>query len=133
MAAIDQMLELVPDAVQEARQRDLSTITVLASKCGIAEDTVTATLAGRLGLRAMTAADLTAATVLHDVIPIAELRERRCLCVAGENRAPAIVVDDPWDDEVIAWLTGKLGRRPQRPRPLVLDQLVGKEQPSGRG
>jgi general secretion pathway protein E len=104
--------EALPSAITAARRRGVSSIAVLCEQGLGSADLLTTLVARRLGMQTLRDAEVDAAVATWDRIDAREATRRRVLPVRGVDGMPTVLIDDPWNDELLAWLPMKLGQRP---------------------
>lgn len=102
----------LPAAISAAKQRGVSSITVLAERGLGSTHALISLVAGRLGMQTLHDAELDAVVAGWEHIDAREALRRRVLPVRGVDGTPTVLVDDPWNEELLAWLPQKLGKRP---------------------
>lgn len=126
MDDLDPLLGALPKAIAEARQRQVSTLTVLAQTQKLEPTALLETFAARLGLQLASQDDIDATTCCWDHIDLREAKQLRMLELQTGSGLATALLDDPWNDDAIRLLTERIGSRPQLlfAAPDVLQRLL---------
>lgn len=113
MDDLDPLISALPEAIAEARQRQVSTLTILGASQNRETAVLLQTFAARLGLQLASQAEIEATSCCWDHIDLREARQRRVLEVQSAGGTSMALLDDPWNDDAIRLLTERMGLRPR--------------------
>jgi general secretion pathway protein E len=111
MAPFERITQTLPEAIAAAHRDGVSSIVALSQRLGDSAERIVEAIAARVGMRAVSAKEVEAVRVVWRHVTPAESRDRRVLEVQDGDHV-AVLIDDPWNDELLDWLVDRIGRRP---------------------